>query len=170
MIEPESALALIESPKRNGDRPPGYGLTALQKQVAELIVTTGASSRAIASRFPISDRSVRKWHYDNEDFRRYLDYLTTRAVQTAQRTVRATLSRHADAAANRLAQLATSHTVKPPHAYQVEAAKAVLERVAGKPSQSQELGVKVPTEHGDVVIVWRSGHDPSIGGTVPDHE
>ena len=169
MNEPESALATLDQHPVKPETRPGADLSAPQRALAEAIVTTGKPVSKLAPRFGINERSVYYWLEGRyvPGFKRYLDYLTDAVLAESRRKVRATAARYGPDVIDRLGKLATGKA-KPRHPYEVNAGETVLAYTVGKPAQSQELGIKVPTEHGDVIIVWRSGHDPSVGGTLPD--
>ncbi|MFQ5878771.1 MAG: hypothetical protein ACE5IZ_01150 [Dehalococcoidia bacterium] len=136
---------------------PGTDLSVRQREYCRVKVATHKGDPKVAKQIGVSERSIRQWRADPK-VRRYLAHLTDIAVNEAQGRIKATFAAAGPAMAARIVQLGTSKTAKPPHAYQVEALKAGLERLAGKPApaQLQTAGVEIPTERGPIRIIFRS--------------
>ena len=152
-------------PTGEGDRKPqprpGEDLTPQQRQVAEALVTDGLTWASAAKTCEVPASTVYYWRDHTPGFVRYVNHLTNAVLSESERIVKIRLAARAPAAADRLAQLATSKRAKPAHPYQVDAASRLLDRTGGKPAPaSVDVGVKVPTEQGDIVIVFHSNARP----------
>lgn len=137
---------------------PGSGLSPRQREVAELIVTRGLSSRQAAQHCPVPDRTIRDW-YTKPAFKQYVALLSTEATTEATRRVKSIFTRNATEVAETIIRLGLGKGKRgrPSHPYQKDFLLAALDRVSGKPAQATiEAGIEVPTEHGPVRIIFKA--------------
>ena len=150
--------AAVSAPRRKAQPAPGADLTTRQRKLAECIVSEGVSPTKAARICGIPERTGQAWATKPE-VRRYVGHLVDQALSMAQATVKGRFARLAPQVAERVGELALGkgRRGRPQHAYMDRFCSLVLGQVspAPKPAAS-ELGIRVPTEHGDVVIVWRS--------------
>jgi len=139
------------------DVAPGFTLSAKQRALCEAIVSDNLTWCAGAHKVGIATSTAYDWRDNVSEVRRYLDTLTDAALTEARRRVKTTFA----AAADEVAQTAVAKAKgkgrhgKPSHPYQHFYTGMILDRVLGKPGQSQELGVKSEPD-GTVTIVWRA--------------
>ena len=156
-MDETTAIALIEpevpSPKP-AKLPPGHDLTPFQRQAVQLSVIVGEPNAKVAGAVGVSERSIQRWR-STPWWREYGSYLVETVEGEARLHSRAKLARWLPQSSDQLGMIAAG-VIDAKSPYQVNASEALHNRVRGKPGQTAEVGVKVPTEHGDVIIVFRS--------------
>jgi len=145
-------------PSRKDTPEPGHDLDPKQRELIELVASENVSGAEAARRCAVPVRTGQSWLVLPAG-RRYLDFLVDHAVSQAQTRIRNTFAQRAPAIAERVSDMAEGkgRHGKPAHPYQHFYAGMVLDRLAPRPAPAQaEVGIKVPTEQGDIIIVWRS--------------
>ena len=136
---------------------PGSTLTAEQRALAERMTIDSLNATEAGATLAIPGRTARGWAL-TPAFQDYTAYLTEQAVSEAARRVRNRFARVADSVAETVSRLALGkgRNATPKHPYQRDFCKMVLDRVTPAQAPASEVGLRVPTDHGDIVLVFRS--------------
>jgi transposase len=164
MNDASSETLPVEATPGQTEAGPGRDLTPKQREAAYLVVTEALSVRKVAQRVHVTPKTIQRWRQKPE-WRRYVDHLLNLAVSEAERNVRAIFASASPRLAQRLVELGEGkgQRGKVKHPYQVDALKEALAQLIGRPSRATptvEAGASVPTDHGRVEIIFRSGGAP----------
>lgn len=137
---------------------PGCGLSALQRQAVELVVTEGCTHSEASRRLgTVHQTTISTWFRELPEVQEYADYLGSQLVAEARKTIQQTLSRQAQAFTTRLAELALGkgRKGKPSHKSQDRYLQLALSYIAGMPGRSPDTALQVQSGDHKVTIIWQ---------------